>query len=454
MQSRTLHFSTALLPGGWAHDVAIDIDANGMISAVRTGEKQGECMTGVAVPGMPNVHSHAHQRLMTGLAERAGPGTDSFWTWRETMYGFALKLSPDDLEAVAGQLYVEMLKSGFTAVGEFQYLHHQPDGSPYANSAELSLRCLHAALEAGIAPTLIPTLYTSGGFGGQPVNQGQRRFANSVDGYLRIHDILEAEICKHPAARLGVSPHSLRAVTPNHLKAVLSSIGKDAPVHIHVAEQVKEVEDCIAWSGRRPVEFLLDTFETGSRWCAIHATHMTGRETSRLARSSVVTGLCPTTEANLGDGIFPAVSYLAQGGAVAVGSDSQISVSPAEDMRMLEYSQRLRDRSRNVLAGGPGQSTGRNLFEAVLAGGAKALAQPMGALKIGCRADIVVIDDQHPAIVGRAGDAILDAWIFSAGNSCIRHVFAAGRHLVKDYRHTEEHRIFNTFKQTTSRLMS
>jgi formimidoylglutamate deiminase len=246
----------------------------------------------------------------------------------------------------------------------------------------------------------------------------------------------------------------LRAVTPEHLKEVLAVIEADQPVHIHVAEQIKEIRDCVAWSGRRPVEFLLDTFDCDDRWCAIHATHMTENETIRLAKSNVVAGLCPTTEANLGDGIYPAAAYLANGGVIAIGSDSQITVSPAEELRMLEYSQRLRDLTRNALAGSPGASTGRQLFESSLAGGARALAQPMGAIKVGCRADLAVIDDRHPSIVGRRGDAAIDSWIFSAGNACIRHVFAAGRHVIKDGRHADEDAIFDAFERATMRLMS
>jgi len=446
MKSTKLHFSSALTSQGWQDDVTVTVDADGMIAAVSSGEAAPATVRGIALPAVPNVHSHAHQRFMLGLAERAGPGTDSFWTWREVMYGFALKLGPEDLEAVAAQLYVEMLKSGFSVVGEFQYLHHQPDGAPYADEAELSLRCLAAAEQAGIGITLLPTLYNFGGFGGQPSVAGQRRFVNGADRYLRIYQRLHNACASHPLRRLGISPHSLRAVTVDLLQTVIAGIDTTSPIHIHVAEQTKEVDDCLAWCGKRPVELMLGSFDVSPRWTAIHATHMTEAETVALAKAGAIAGLCPTTEANLGDGIFPADRFLRAGGAAAIGSDSHISVSPAEDIRMLEYSQRLRDRTRNALAAGPGQSTGRSLFDALLKGGARSMTQPVGAIAPGCRADIAVLDPDHPALIGRSGDAALDTWIFSGGNSCIRDVFVAGKHLVRDRHHIREAEIAANFR--------
>lgn len=459
MAQRKLKFASALLPSGWQQDVIFSIDAQGMIEKVEAGNSDESlaAVKGFAIPAVPNVHSHAHQRLMAGLAEVAGPGADSFWTWREVMYGFALKLSPEDLQAVAAQLYVETLKSGSTIIGEFQYLHHQPDGSPYAEPAELTLRCLAAAEEAGIAITLLPTLYAYGGFGGQAPTQGQRRFINGADRYLKILSTLQKAIADKPQHRLGISPHSLRAVTRELLNEVivgLDGMGKeDAPIHIHVAEQTKEVDDCLAWSGgKRPVDYLLDNFSVSGRWCGIHATHMTADETERMAKSGMVAGLCPTTEANLGDGTFPADRFLKAKGAIAIGSDSHISVSPAEDLRQLEYSQRLRDRTRNALAAGPGQSTGRTLLDGVLVGGARSMTQPVGALKAGLRADITVLDEEHPALIGRQGDAVLDSWIFSGGNPCVSDVFVAGRQVVKDHRHINEDAIKKNFQAAVKRL--
>jgi len=453
MQSTKLHFASALTAEGWREDVTVSVDAAGMIHAVESGRAEGaEHVSGIAVPAMPNVHSHAHQRFMLGLAERAGPAADSFWTWREVMYGFALRLSPDDLEAVAAQLYVEMLKSGFSAVGEFQYLHHQADGTPHDDPAEMSLRCLAAAESAGIGITILPTLYAHGGFGGEPPTQGQRRFINGADRFLDIFARLEKACRNHPLRCAGISPHSLRAVTPKLLREVIAGIPADAPVHIHVAEQLKEVEDCIAFSGLRPVALLMEAFELSPRWTAIHATHITETETLALARTGATAGLCPTTEANLGDGIFPAVDYLGAGGGFAIGSDSHISVSPAEDLRMLEYSQRLRDRTRNALAGGPGRSTGRTLYDAALKGGAISIAQPVGAIAPGRRCDITVLDADHPLLAGRARDTALDSWIFSGGNALVQHVFVGGRHVVKDRHHMNEDEIAQAFRAALRRL--
>jgi formimidoylglutamate deiminase len=459
MEQRKLKFASALLPTGWASDVALTLGPQGMIEKVeaQSGDKAVKPLKGIAIPAVPNVHSHAHQRLMAGLAEVAGPGADSFWTWREVMYGFALKLGPDDLQAVATQLYVEMLKSGSTVVGEFQYLHHQPDGTPYQEPAELTLRCLKAAEEAGIAITLLPTLYAYGGFGGQAPAAGQRRFINDETRYLKILESLDKASKANPQSRLGISPHSLRAVTKELLTEVIAGLDrmgrKSAPIHIHVAEQTKEVDDCLAWSGgKRPVEYLLDNFSLSSRWCGIHATHMTADETQRMAKAGMIAGLCPTTEANLGDGIFPADSFLKAKGAIAIGSDSHVSVSPAEDLRQLEYSQRLRDRTRNALAAGPGQSTGRTLLDLALKGGATSMAQPVGALAPGFRADIAVLDDEHPALIGRSEDSALDSWIFSGGNACVRDVFVAGKQVVEDRRHIKEEAIFKNFRAAVKRL--
>ena len=452
MGSKKFHFASALTGDGWQNDVTVAVDTAGMIASVQAGWTAGLHIKGIAVPAVPNVHSHAHQRLMLGLAERAGPGADSFWTWREAMYGFALRLSPDDFQAVAAQLYVEMLKAGFSVVGEFQYLHHQPDGSPYANPAEMSLNCLAAAEQAGIAITLLPALYAHGGFGGQPPVAGQRRFITDAGRFLAIYDRLRAAAKGHDLRRVGISPHSLRAVTPDLLREVIGGIDEASPIHIHVAEQTREADDCIAFCGQRPVQMLIEQFDLSSRWTAIHATHMTADETVWLARSGAIAGLCPTTEANLGDGIFPAVEFLKNHGSIAIGSDSQISVSPAEDIRMLEYSQRLRDRTRNALAAGPGQSTGRSLFDAVCRGGAQSMAQPVGAIAAGCRADIMVLDADHPALIGRAQDTALDTWIFSGGNSCVKDMIVGGRHVVKDRHHAHEDTIARNFRAALGRL--
>ena len=435
MTPRKLHVSQALLPGGVASGVTIAIGADGRIAAIETDDGQGaERFGGLALPGMANVHSHAHQRAIAGLTERAGADDDSFWTWRDAMYRFALKMNPDEFQAVATQAYIEMVKAGFTAVGEFHYLHHQPDGTPYDNPAELGLRCLAAAEASGLAITLLPTLYMQGGFGGVPPQPGQRRFINSLESFLALTAALPPSSA---GAVQGISLHSLRAVPVAAIQEVLA-VFTTGPVHLHVAEQTKEVEDCLAATARRPVELLLDHVELTRRWSLIHATHLTLTETSSLARSPATVGLCPITEANLGDGIFPARAFCRDGGAIAIGSDSNVEITVAGELRLLEYSQRLHHRARNVLAGGPERSTGRTLYEAAASGGATALGQPMGALAVGNAADIVILDLDHPALVGREGEDIIDGFIFSGGNAAVRDVFIAGRQLVSEGRHHGE----------------
>jgi formimidoylglutamate deiminase len=459
MPERKLRLQTALLPDGWHDNVVVGIDDGGVIASVDTGADSSgeETIKGIAVPGMANVHSHAHQRAMAGLAEVAGPDEDNFWTWREAMYRFALKMEPEELEAVAAQLYMEALKAGFTSIGEFQYLHHAPDGQAYLEPAELSLRCLEAAKTAGIAITMLPALYRYGGFGGSAPQDGQRRFINNADAFLGIVAKLDGEVKGYAHAQLGIAPHSLRAVTPELLREAVSrfeELRRDGPIHMHVAEQTKEVEDCIAFSGKRPVEQLMSIGQLSKRWCLIHATHMNDEETDALAGSGATVGLCPATEANLGDGIFNAQRFLRKGGNFAIGSDSNITVSVAEDLRQLEYSQRLKHRLRNVLADGPNRSTGRRIFQAAALGGAKALAQPQGGFARGLRADIVVLDSDHPSLLGRSGDSALDSWIFSGGNQCVREVFVGGKPVVKGGVHMNEEGITRKYKRALKRLQS
>jgi formimidoylglutamate deiminase len=457
MRLRKIHLKRALLPEGWASDVLIVIDEAGNIASVTPQADAGDALifAGTALPGVPNVHSHAHQRAMAGLAERAGPGPDSFWTWREVMYGFVGRIGPEDLEAIAAQLYVEMLKSGYTAVGEFQYLHHGPDGAAYDETAEMSLRTVAAAEMTGIGITSLPTLYAYGGFGGAETNPRQARFLNQADRYLEIVSTLNAHAQDRPEQNVGISPHSLRAVTPELLNDVLGELDRavpKAPVHIHIAEQTLEVDDCIAWCGERPVEFLLNRFEIDGRWCLIHATHMTDDETRCVAKSQAVVGLCPTTEANLGDGLFPAVDYLGHDGRIAIGTDSHISVSPVEDIRLLEYGQRLVHRGRNVLAMAPGASTGRTLLDRVLSGGAQCLGRNIGVIAEGARADVIVLDDAAPVLVGRADDGLVDSWIFSGNVPCVKDVLVGGRHVVEGGHHIAEVEIFTRFQATLNRL--
>lgn len=431
----------ALLPDGWHDNMLVDVDAAGLIArtAPNSSDATATLLDGPVLPGMPNLHSHAFQRAMAGLAERSGPAQDSFWTWRETMYRFAAKLTPEDVEAVAGQLYAEMLEAGFTSVAEFHYLHHQPGGAPYADPAELSRRILAAADTTGIGLTHLPVLYRYGGFGGVEPQERQRRFLHDAEAYARLLQALAPQLQNRSDRRLGIAPHSLRAVTPELLRdgiSALDGIDRAAPIHIHIAEQTAEVEDCLKWSGKRPVQWLLDQGIVDRRWCLVHATHLDTAETRRLAGSKAVAGLCPTTEANLGDGIFPAVDYMAAGGRIGIGSDSHISVSVADDLRLLEYGQRLLHRSRTVLAGGADRSTGRRLYETALKGGAQALGQPMGAIAPGHRADFVLLDRDAPCMSSRNGDMALDAWIFSnQARSAIREVYVAGNRVVENGRH-------------------
>ncbi len=458
----------ALLPDGWHDDVLVEADAAGVITGVSTGVSTGvtrgaapagaAILDGITLPGLPNLHSHAFQRAMAGLAESSGPDPgDSFWTWREIMYRFAARLTPEDVEAIAAQLYAEMLQAGYTAVAEFHYLHHQADGQAYDDPAALSRRILTAADAAGIALTHLPVLYRHGGFGAAEPQARQRRFLHDAPAYGRLLDSLAPEFRNRPDRRLGIAPHSLRAVTPELLREALrliDGIDAAAPIHIHVAEQMAEVEDCLAWSGKRPVQWLLDEQEVGPRWCLVHATHMTADETARLAASGAVAGLCPTTEANLGDGLFPAIAYLEAGGRIGIGSDSHIAVHAAEELRLLEYGQRLAQHGRNLLAGGPRQSTGRRLFDAACRGGAQALGLKVGAIAAGHRADFVCLDDQAPILAGRRGDAALDAWIFAAQPaSPIRTVYAGGRRVVENGRHVRGDAFAARYRRVLSRLM-
>ena len=449
-----LHAARALLPSGWADDVAISLGRDGRIAAVEPGAAPrpgDEIARGPVLPAMPNLHGHAFQRAMAGLAEVSGSGDDSFWTWRDTMYRIVGRLTPDDVEAVAAKLHVELMKGGFGAIAEFHYLHHAADGTPYADPAELSKRILAAAERTGIGLTLLPVFYAHGNFGGAPANPGQRRFLNDVDGFLSLHAAL-GPACEAVGATLGVAVHSLRAATPDEMRAVLAATGGDGPIHIHVAEQQREVDDCLAWSGRRPVDWLLDEFPVDGRWCPIHATHMTDAETRRLAASGAVAGLCPATEANLGDGIFPAVAWRAAGGRFGIGTDSHVATGVAEELRTLEYGQRLRDQGRNRLADGPGRSTGRSLFDAALSGGAQALGQPLGAIEAGRTASLVVLDGDDPYIATAAGDAILDRFLFARGDGVVRDVMVAGAWRIRERRHAEDQAIDRAFRAVLERL--
>jgi len=445
------HFDQALLPEGWTSDVALRIE-QGRIARVDVGIAPNPVAErhAIALPGLPNLHSHAFQRGMAGLAEVNLGGDDSFWRWRETMYRFVARLTPDNLVAIAAMAYAEMLETGFTRVGEFHYLHHDVDGGAFSDPAAMSLAIFEAAAETGIALTHLPVFYAHSGFGGAAPGEEQRRFLHDVGGYARLLDALRRPLESLPDAVLGVAPHSLRAVTPEELAAVAALAG--GPVHIHIAEQVKEVEDCLAWSGARPVEWLLDHAEVDARWCLVHATHMTEGEARRAAGSGAVAGLCPITEANLGDGIFPAGPFLAAGGVFGVGSDSNVLIDASEELRLLEYGQRLATRRRNLLAG-PGGSVGDALYRSALAGGTRALGAA-GGLALGLPADFVTLDPDHPSLAGRRDGALADGWVFAAGRSAIDGVWRRGRRLVTGGRHVDRGRIAARYRRTLGDLLA
>ena len=437
MTLNRLHAAHALLPAGWAEDVLFEWDASGMLTVARAdaGAPEGTPhAAGVVVPGMPNLHSHAFQRAFAGLAEYRGTShADSFWTWRDLMYRFALRVSPEQLEAIATRLYVEMLQVGYTAVCEFHYLHHDPHGQPYADPAEMALRLLAAARRAGIGLTLLPVLYQHGGFGEQATRADQRRFINRTDELLAIAQRLRAA-----GATVGVAPHSLRAVGPRALHELVSATHAAdplAPIHLHIAEQQQEVDDCLAWSGTRPVAWLLDHAPVDARWCLVHATHLDAGERSALAATGAVAGLCPSTEANLGDGLFDAAAWQALGGAWGIGSDSHASVDAAEELRWLEYGQRLALQRRNVLATHARPQVADTLWLAAVDGGARASGRAIAGLQPGEQADMVVLDARG-VLAGLAPAQQLAAHVFAPqGRSSVRDVWVGGVRRVVDGAH-------------------
>ena len=451
----TVFGEIVLLQSGWARNVAITVDARGDITSIATDSMfEPDLMArlpGPAIAGMPNLHSHAHQRAMAGLSEFRASGAgaeDSFWTWRDVMHRFAEMVTPEILEAVASQLYVEMVKAGYTAVCEFHYVHHGMGGTPYDDPAEMSMALVRAATRAGIGITLLPVLYETGGYGGKEPNPGQRRFISTPDQLLRTIEGVKAVHANDPQVHVGFAPHSPRQVTKDGMQAVIDGLtGMDAhaPIHIHVAEQEKDVSESVEQTGLRPVEWTMEHFDVGPRWCLIHATHLTEDETSKMAASGAVAGLCPATEANLGDGIFPLLPYLEAGGRFGIGSDSHISVSMIEELRWLEYGQRLIKRRRNLAAAGPGESTGMRLYDDALRGGAQASGRRLGKIGEGCRADFIVLDPAHPILVGRSGDRLIDSMIFSGNASPIQEVWIAGKRQVVGGRHVREQDTLDVF---------
>lgn len=449
-----LWFDQALLPDGWANRVRISI-GDGRIVAIDADAEQSsaDVRHAIALPGICNVHSHAFQRGMAGLTERRGPTRDTFWTWRRLMYQFLDRLCPDDVEAIAELAFAEMLETGFTRVGEFHYLHHDVDGRDYANPGELAQSIVAAAKSTGIGLTLLPVFYAHSGFGGQAPNEGQRRFITSANGFGRILEACQTAVAALPDAIVGVAPHSLRAVTPDELKDILS-MAPIGPIHIHAAEQLSEVQGCVAWSGARPVEWLLDNAAIDERWTLIHATHLDEHERPRLANSSAVAGLCPMTEANLGDGVFPAEAFVSEGGRFGIGSDSNIIVDPARELEMLEYAQRLSHRARNLLGSNQGESTGGSLFRQAVAGGDQSVGVKGSGIAEGAVADLVALDADHPSLIGRRADQLIDSWVFASRAGAVDKVWRRGELLVDRGQHRDKARIVERYRRTLGKLLA
>lgn len=447
----SLWFERAWVGNRWEKDVRLRI-ADGRIASIERGvaADSGDERHRAGLPGLCNVHSHGFQRGMAGLSERRSRPDDNFWSWREIMYRFLDRLTPEDVAAITAQAYAEMLEGGFTRVGEFHYLHHDPAGAAYADAAEMAGAIVEASAATGIGLTLLPVFYAHGNFGGAEPSPGQRRFLNDMDGFTRLFDGARTKLVGD--ANIGIAPHSLRAVTPDELAALLE-LAPTGPVHIHAAEQVKEVADCIAWSGARPVEWLLDNAGVDERWCLIHSTHLDTGEVAQLAASGAVAGLCPITEANLGDGIFPAIDYIAAGGRFGVGTDSNILIDAAGELRALEYSQRLALRARALLASEDSPFVGANLFARAIDGGAQALGVPAG-LAAGHAADVVALDLDHPSFAGADDATLIDRWTFAARCGAIDSVWRAGIKRVEKGRHVAADAIAAAYRSCLTRLLA
>ena len=444
-----LNAKTALLADGWAQDVEVTIDG-GRITGIATGRPAPGSL-GCLLPAPVNLHSHAFQRAMAGMTERRSAEQDSFWTWRQLMYRFLDRLTPDDVQAIAAFVQMEMAEAGYAAVAEFHYLHHAQGGAPYADRAEMSARIAAAAAETGLGLTLLPVLYQQGGCDGRALGAGQLRFGNDADGFGALWQGAGRALASLPEdTRLGVAPHSLRAVSRDGLDFA-RDLAPDAPLHLHIAEQAAEVTEVQAAYGARPVEWLLASQPVDSRWCLIHATQMEPQETAALAATGAVAGLCPMTEANLGDGIFDGLRFVAAGGRWGVGSDSNLRISLSEELRLLEYSQRLQHRSRALLAAAE-RSTGRVLLESAAQGGAQAAGRGAGMIRQGEWADLLALDMTSTDLDGRQSDAILDTWIFAGDDRMVTEVWSAGRQIVTGGRHKAREVITSRYRRTMARL--
>ena len=449
-----------LLDDGWARDQLVEITTDGLIAGVGpVGEASVDLvLTGPVIPGVPNLHSHAHQRVLAGLTETRTPGKDNFWGWRDLMYRANSAITPDDLESIARCVFIEMVKQGYTVVAEFHYLHHAPGGDRYAQTDEMSQRLWIAAEDAGITLILLPVLYSYGGFDQQPLSGVQTRFYNTLEDYLLLLDKIQKATVGVGNRGYGLAAHSLRAVSPEQLVA-LDRVSRldhpDVPFHIHVAEQLNEVEECIASLGSRPVEWLCQKVNVDPRWCFIHATHVNSQEVESMAESGVVVGLCPSTEANLGDGLFPATEFLALGGKFGIGSDSQVCSNPARELQLLEYGQRLKHHRRVLMMGADERHNGNALVQRAVAGGSQACGRSVTGLTSGAPADLIELDPESPRLARRSADEALDSWVFSATDSNVRTVIAMGREVVTEGQHAGEaiatEQFLNTLKHLTDR---
>ncbi|MEH6496467.1 MAG: formimidoylglutamate deiminase [Pseudomonas marincola] len=451
-----LFAENALLPTGWAENVRIEINTTGQIISVypnQTPLDDDVILTEKALlPAPANLHSHGFQRALAGLTEtRGATGQDSFWTWRTLMYSFLEHLTPTDLEAITAFAQMEMLEAGYASVAEFHYVHHQADGTPYDTPSETSDRVIAASEASGVGLTLLPVYYAQGGVDGRALQGGQLRFKNNLDQYSKLWDGAARNIQnKHQDNHMGIAPHSLRAVSKADLQA-LTRTYENGPIHIHIAEQLAEISEISAAYGKRPVEWLLENFEVAKNWCLVHATHLTETEIKDMALSGAVAGLCPVTEANLGDGIFDARTYLDHGGLMGIGTDSNVSISLVHEIRALEYSQRLSLRGRAILCS-PEKSNGRVLFDALCQGGAAASGRKSGSIEVGAWADIIALDTSSIDLCGLKGDTLIDAWIFASNDQLISDVWSAGRHRVQNGRHIGRDAIEANFRRTVLKL--
>jgi formimidoylglutamate deiminase len=444
--------SKILTSSGWKENITVEINADGHIEKLRTDTKEYDHHVGCLLPAPVNAHSHSFQRAMSGLTEYRGPNPkDSFWTWRKLMFKFLKQLDPDIVEAIAAFVQMEMLEAGFSTNVEFHYLHHSESGRPYDDIAEMSQRIISAANQSGIGLTLLPVFYQYGGCDLRALEDGQRRFGNNLDQFQtlfqRVSKILETS---SPETFLGLAPHSLRAVDPKDL-IELVNIAEKKPIHMHLAEQVAEVDEVKEFLGARPVEWVMENLDISNQWCMIHCTQMEPHEVKMLAKTQAVAGLCPITESSLGDGIFEGANWMSNNGNIAIGSDSNVRISLSEELRTLEYSQRLRDRSRAVLANSH-QSTGRRLFEGICKGGAQAAGRKTGLIKEGYLADLLALNTNHVDLERHKEDTLLDSYIFSGDDRMISDVWSAGRHLVKDGEHILRTEITRAYKKATKKL--